>query len=532
MPLLACTLVVLRVALVGHAPDTGDVVIAALALCLWLVLGCSRPLNMGLGALLVGAVCAVPCSRGPWLSFLSIPIVVGGAACLVVGSAPALRRGIWAGLGLAGAVHGLVCATQRFFIWPDALARQAELELSPTVIARMTSMRPLGLSVSPDLAAAIGIAGLVGALALVVDGSLTTLQRRLAAVLGCLCSLSLVLCQSFGALVAVGLGMAVFALLSRSPRMVVTLAAFALGCAAWLSDRGMSALSTSAGERIRNWSVALRSFGDAPIFGHGFMRFAPAYLERRGPEDNVTRYAHSLPVQWLVETGVVGVGAGVVCFVVVARLLFSGCVWTTASAQRCVVVAGAVAVWSRGLIDYDFEVGQCAMLGALVLGTALAEKRAEGSRVVVIVAVVIVALSGAGFALRSLAPTLVIGFDPDVALRAVVEDGAPAEPTLTPFVSELAPAALLVARERLSHDDVEGARTLLNWALVRDPGNAFVLRLNLAIARAGYADVPDAVAAAHHWGVAELPLPLPLPLPQPQPQPQPAPQVDEKQPTR
>ncbi|MDP2339620.1 MAG: O-antigen ligase family protein [Deltaproteobacteria bacterium] len=505
-PLLACALVLLRVAQVGHAPDEADVVVAGLAALLWWR-GGSRSVDVAVAALLFGALVAVPWSRDPWVSFLSLPLVAGVGACLAAGTVVTLRRGQWTGLALGGALHGLACAAQRFVIWPDALARRAELELDAAIIERMSSLRPIGLSISPDLAAAVGVAGVVGALALVVDGGLPVLSRRFAGLLGGLALMGLLLSRSFGAVLAVAAGVVVFALLSRSMRALLVLGVCGLGAAVAVAGRGLSALTSSAHERVENWRIALQAFVDAPIVGQGFNRFAPAYLERRGPDDNVTRYAHSMPLQWLAETGIVGAIALVVVVAVVWRLACSGAM----TLQRRVLLGGSTALLARGLIDYDFEVGQTAMLGALVLGTALAaeEPKKTGSKAVVVVAVV-VAVCALALIARAVSPALVLRFDAETALRAVAEEGAPAEPTLLPFVDRLPPAALMVARERLAHDDVEGARAAMAQALARDPGNASALRLAVVLARAGYGDVDAALAAAARWHVALPMTPAPV----------------------
>jgi O-antigen ligase len=131
------------------------------------------------------------------------------------------------------------------------------------------------------------------------------------------------LSHSNGAFLGVFVGVVVFALLQRSWRAAAVLAlagaAAAVGLAVAAAARGSQALQVSAGERLENWRVALDAFVDAPLFGHGLFRFAPAYLERRTPDDNITRYAHSLPLQWLAETGVAGVIGGVVAAVVIAK---------------------------------------------------------------------------------------------------------------------------------------------------------------------------------------------------------------------
>lgn len=505
--LVAVALVVARVGFVDHAPFAADAVLALGLSLMWFFLGSGRRMGVLGLALLAPALLAVVTSRGVWISGLSLSVVIGSVAAVAVAAGPA-RRGVVTGLAVAGLAHSATAIAQRFVTWPDALLRKDELELPQSVVDRLASMRTIGLSISPDLGAAVAVAGGVAALALACDSSIDKAWRRGSVVVVVACVVALFCARSYGAFAAVALGVVVFVVLQRSWRAAVVLgvagAAVGAGVAVAAAARGSHALLLSAHERLQNWRVALDAFVDAPLVGHGLFRFAPAYLERRSPDDNITRYAHSMVMQWLAETGVVGVIGAVVAAVVVVKAFVAG----PRSLVRNVCAAGACALLARGCIDYDFEVGQTAMLSSLVLGLALFDPprtpptqmtRSPAVGVIVVVAIVVAAL----FAVRAAVPALVVRRDLDVAFAAVAA-GADSEATLAPFVEESPPAALRLAVSRAQAGDGPGAARLVDLALARDPGNAMAWRLKHAFAlEAGDAAAASAAAAgAARWHVA------------------------------
>ncbi len=490
--LVVVGVVVARVGVVGHAPDAAGAVFAVVCGALFFFFGSSRVVDVVAAALLGAALCAVPLSRDPWVSFLALSLVVGVVAGVAVGAA-APRRAVLTGLAIAGTLHGLVTLWQRFVSWPAALADGA---LPPEVLARMSSLRPLGLSLSPDLGAAVALAGVVAAVALAVD---LGAKGRVGAIVGAIvCAGAVAVSRSYGVFVCAGVGVVVFAIRQRSWKALSLLIVAGVGVVAVAATRGVAALSTSAEERWRNWQIAVDAFIDAPVVGQGLLRFAPAYLERRTPDANVTRYAHSFVLQWLSETGVVGGAALVVAVVAVVAAVVNG----PRTLSHNVVVAGAAALCARGLIDYDLHVSQTALLCALLVGLAVrAEHKVSGRHnavagVVVVVGVVV----GGAFVVRAVVPGVVKGVDVEAAFAAVAA-GDDVEASLGGFVDDVAPAAVAVARARADKGDVDGAVVLVDKALRSDPGSAaaWVMKVQLTEVKAG--DVEAVVREAGRWGV-------------------------------
>lgn len=279
----------------------------------------------------------------------------------------------------AGALHAGAMAVQRFVTWPDALRRAEKIGLSPSEIARLETLRPMGLSLSPDLAGALALCGLAASFALLV-----ALPRRFCIPLGvaaALCGLGAVLSRSHG----VWLAAIVFALLFVDAPLFLRVerrglrALFGAGMAVagtllglFVVGRGAGALLLSATERLLNWKVALAAFVHDPLFGVGVGRFVAAYAFHRVPEANVTRYAHSLPFHALAETGVLGVGAGAVLLGLFFFSLLRA--WRARgrplSTTERVVLAGAIALFFHSLYDYDVQVAQTATALAALLGIA------------------------------------------------------------------------------------------------------------------------------------------------------------------
>jgi hypothetical protein len=365
----AALLVLARVGWVGHAPDVVDSALgaaaggAALALAWAGRLSARAALGVGLAALAV--VVGVAASSHPFLSWIMQPAAAGALAYGLAASGLEAeeRDGAAWGLAGAGALTGVVALWQRVFTWPSLLAQADALSLDAATRGRLEEMRTFGLSLSPDLAAGVALLGLFAALHLARGAAPRT---RLVALALAVCSAAqLGLARSNGAVLALLVGLAVFAVASGGRRVrlgVVVSGLLVVGVTAALGRLG--ALARSAGERVDNWRVALEIFGDAPLTGVGLFRFAPAYQAARDAGDNVTRYAHSAPVQWTAELGVVGLlllAAAVV--VIVARR-------PTVDRSAAFLFAGADAILVRACFDYDLQVGQTAALAAVAIALA------------------------------------------------------------------------------------------------------------------------------------------------------------------
>lgn len=372
VPLVVFALVLLRMVLPAHVPAAVDAHLALAAVVLARAHAAPRAALAALGLITAGALASVPLSWHPLISVIALPAVVGPAAFLLVGTQQAARSGALWGMAVGGAANALAAAVQRFWTWPELLARAGQT-LDAAAVGRLTQARALGLSLSPDLCGALCIAGACGGAVLMLEAPYR--ERRLAPALLALTSLAgVVVLRSFGSALALGAGAALalcFLLARRAGRGGVAIAAagFAVGALALvgaLVSRGAAALASSAGERVANWRIALDVFADAPVTGVGLGRFPAAYLLARTPDANLTRYAHSGPLQWLAETGVVGAALGVAGVALIALALWRRrAAWTLG---QLVLVAGAAALVARTLIDYDAQVAQTASVAALAVG--------------------------------------------------------------------------------------------------------------------------------------------------------------------
>ena len=417
--LLVGGIAALRAATTGHAPDTVDAACALALVAAVAALPGAAPPAILVAAVVVAAaaLASAPLSFDPFVTLLALPVVVGPCAALVVGAAlpSSARARVLVGVAAGGLLNALAAAHQRFVTWPDALARREELGLLPEQVARLASLRPLGLSLSPDLLGALCLGGAAAALALAapVDEAPRPRPARVAAIaVAAVCLGGAALSRGFGTALAAGVGVAAYALTRARDRRVVlggAIAAVAVGAAA-IAARGASALALSAGERVENWRAALAILADHPVVGVGLARFAPAYLAVRSEHANVTRYAHSFPLQWSAETGVVGALALVVAVALIAPRARRGAPF---------VVAGAAAMVARWAWDYDGHVGQTATIAALLVGLAIAPSSATPSRRGRIAAVVVAAL---------LAGVAAISSSRDAALAAYRPGGADPTP--------------------------------------------------------------------------------------------------------
>jgi O-antigen ligase len=546
--LLACAgLVVVRMAVAAHAPATVDAHIALAALALALV-GRAPPVALAASGLVVTSVLlSVPWSWDPWISFLALPAALGPAAFFLLASSGSCRTALLVGVGAGGALNALVALVQRLWIWPEALRRIDELGLDPATVGRLTEARPLGLSLSPDLAGGLCLAGAFCALALALE----TKERRVrlgAVAVAALSASGLVVVRSFGGALALLVGAAVASgvlLIARSRRLGLRLAgvgaaAGALVVGVALFVRGPAALLRSAGERLENWKAALAIFESHPLLGVGYMRFPAAYLVERSPESNLTRYAHSTPLEHLAETGLIGALLVVMAIGIGARRLWSRRADLQSGDALLLGASAAAAV--RLTIDYDGHVAQTASIAAVLWGLLLVEEvpgpaHAVQRRVLAILALLslalVVVLAWRQSALeraredhddRSLhgyieafpfdvEPRLAAGAMAVDALAACTSEEscgaalARAHAALDPVCARRHPpsvAFLLRGTARLHAQDLEGALLDLDAALAVDPGNARAHELGLTVARAleRPADVIDARrAAAARWGV-------------------------------
>lgn len=117
-------------------------------------------------------------------------------------------------------------------------------------------------------------------------------------------------------------------------------------------------VSTNSGNRWSWWKEAAGAWSDRPLTGHGAGSFALLHLRYRHDTLPVTQ-AHSMPMQLLAETGIVGL---VLAYGAILALLAAAIARTRATEsarERGVAVAllAAAAAWLvHGLYDWDFSI--------------------------------------------------------------------------------------------------------------------------------------------------------------------------------
>ncbi len=542
VPLVVFALVVVRVILPAHAPAAVDAHLALAALVLARAHVAPRAALLAGGLVVLGAAASLPLSWHPMVSLLALPAVLGPAAFLLLGAQHPTRSGALWGLAVGGAANAMMATGQRFWTWPEALAQHGQ-DLDPSIVSLMTQARAIGFSLSPDLCGALCIAGGAAAAVLAIEAPYR--ERRLLPAALALTSLAgVVVVRSFGSALALGAGaaLAVVVLLARRASRATMVAAAgglfaaAIALLAALATRGANALTASATERLANWRVAFEVFRSAPVTGVGLARFPAAYLVERTPDTNLTRYAHSAPLQWLAETGVVG------------AVLLAGAIgvlglalWRRRSSlagAQLLLLAGAAALLVRTIIDYDAQVAQTASVMALLVGLLLGVDGAGAGtitlhrRVTLLAALALVPLIAVIFwregaladerddvSLRRYAETFPADPEPRIALaaRAVDRlDACPDEPRCRTAHDEAiallnaAAAAphpssvsfLLRARVYAQESALDLAERDVDTALALNPGSAPAHQLAIEIARAQGDDPAPRLAAAALWHVA------------------------------
>jgi hypothetical protein len=130
-------------------------------------------------------------------------------------------------------------------------------------------------------------------------------------------------------------------------------------------------LSSTDSNRYSYWAVALETFADHPLRGHGSGSFAVDWLrERDVPE--VVRDAHSLELETAAELGIVGLA--------LLALMLGGVVAAAIRVRRVGPIA-ALAVWAaHSALDWDWEMPALTLVAVLLAGLLLAAADDYGDR--------------------------------------------------------------------------------------------------------------------------------------------------------
>ncbi len=140
-----------------------------------------------------------------------------------------------------------------------------------------------------------------------------------------------------------------------------------------LSNQPGRLASASSNNRWRWWAEAWRGFRDEPLAGNGAGTFELVHLRYRDNDQAVTE-PHNLPLQFLAETGIVGL------------LLFVGAFGTGVVAsfgrERATVALwlGLPAYLLHGLLEIDWDFLAVSVPFFVVLGVLLARPAAEAPR--------------------------------------------------------------------------------------------------------------------------------------------------------
>ena len=118
------------------------------------------------------------------------------------------------------------------------------------------------------------------------------------------------------------------------------------------------------------WSAGLDAWARRPIAGSGAETFFGATVLDQ-PGRPAIAYAHSLPVEWLVELGLIGLLAGLAVAATAVRAAW-------ASDERLLAPA-VVAFLLAGLVDWSWHLAGAGAVWAVALGGAVAARAGPGS---------------------------------------------------------------------------------------------------------------------------------------------------------
>jgi O-antigen ligase len=304
------------------------------------------------------------------------------AALAVAGDNDTRRRLLWT-LFAASVVVSVYGIYQYFigFAHTEQYLRQsgAASGLSGGEIERalykLGGRRAFSTLLSPDvLACYLGMAFPVGL-------SLMYSARRKAAYIPALAAVlaAAVLTKSVGGLIAFFAGTLVFVAATWPARgwtlsralalgLVVAVAAGSVYGVAVRRGRAEAGLENSISQRYNYWSGALGVFKGSQYAGRGAGSFEILYPEHMRPGADETRFAHSLLLQTLAETGLVGLASVCLVFLV----FFLNCSRKMAEPSGAVLMAGVMAggavFFVHNLVDYSYYVHETAVVFWFLFG--------------------------------------------------------------------------------------------------------------------------------------------------------------------
>lgn len=225
-------------------------------------------------------------------------------------------------------------------------------------------------------------------------GSSRTAQGRAIAMSSVgLMAAAAVLTKSFGGLIALAAGTAVYmaARLAvpgagrRKPGMAWVAAALIVCVAAgyfivYSRTGGFFGVERSYTERMNYFRGSLDTFATSPLAGKGAGSFSVTYLRTIRPGGGETRYAHNLVLQTLAETGLLGLAAVAALFIVFFYRCFRGVKRGEADASLyAALAAGGGAFVAHNMVDYTWYVQETAAVWWLFFGMAAGAVQEKGA---------------------------------------------------------------------------------------------------------------------------------------------------------
>lgn len=296
-------------------------------------------------ALLVAAAALAWCASRTVVTPLLLRIFAVGLALLTL-------WGLWqvtVGFGRAAAVVG-----------------ELPPQMRANAAARLASGRAFASLLVPGHLAAL----LATALPLLVAGVRRSREGLTWGAAAALCGLGLALTYSPVG-IALGMGACLVVILGRGRRVVAAGVAALLAAAlatAFLVRPDLAKLEPLA-LRIDNWRTAAWVWSEAPLTGVGVGGFGQAARAVPFEVGNVPAHAHSLPLEWAAELGVIGILLAVGAALTLGWLLWR--LWPRAPA-----LAAAIAVVPfANLVDFSLYSSGVALPWAVLVGWGVAMVR-------------------------------------------------------------------------------------------------------------------------------------------------------------
>ena len=255
---------------------------------------------------------------------------------------------------------GFEVAQQAVDSLPSALQANAE--------ERLASGRAFASLLLPGHLAVL----LATALPLLLAGTRRGLRSVPWAAGSVLCLVGLILTRSP---IGVGLaGLAIVALLAkrRTGLLVVACAVLAVALVAvavWRPDMGQL---DPVRLRVDNWRTAWWAYTTSPLVGVGLGSFGQVVQRVPFEVGNLPAHAHSLPMEWLTELGLIGIAAFVGASTWLVRLLRR--IWNV----RPELAIGLAVVPLHNLVDFSLYTSGVALPWAVLLGWGVAESGPAG----------------------------------------------------------------------------------------------------------------------------------------------------------